>query len=91
MDGKLSDGFAVDVEVRLGCVMSPWLFNIFVDGCMRELKAKVGNIGVRQKLNGVDWSVVACLLQMILCCHQRVKRSFKDLWISFIVCVRRKL
>ena len=61
MDGKLSDGFAVDVEVRLGCVMSPWLFNIFVDGCMRELKAKVGNIGVRQKLNGVDWSVVACL------------------------------
>ena len=28
---------------------------------MREMKAKVGEAGVRLKLNGVDWSVAACL------------------------------
>ncbi len=35
------------------CVMSPWLFNIFMDGCMREVKAKVGKIGAVLKLNGM--------------------------------------
>ncbi len=29
--------------------------------CMREMKAKVGKIGARMKMNGVDWSVAACL------------------------------
>ena len=59
VDGELSDSFAIEVEVRQGCVMPPWLFNIFMDGCMREIKAKVGKIGARLKLNEVDWSVTA--------------------------------
>lgn len=29
---------------------------------MRDMEAKVGKTGERLKLNGVDWSVVACLL-----------------------------
>ncbi len=41
VDCELSDCFAVGVGVRQGCVMSPRLFNIFMDGCMREVKAKV--------------------------------------------------
>ncbi len=41
VDGELSDSFAVRVRVRQGCVMSSWLFNIFIDGCMREMKGKV--------------------------------------------------
>ncbi len=24
------------------CVMSPWLFNIYMDGVMKEVKGKVG-------------------------------------------------
>ncbi len=28
---------------------------------MREMKAKVGKVGERLKLSGVDWSVTACL------------------------------
>ncbi len=38
-----------------------YLVNIFVDRCMREMKAKVGKVGARLKLNGVDWSIAACL------------------------------
>ncbi len=40
VDGELNDSFTVGVGVRQGCVMSPWLFSIFMDGCMREVKAK---------------------------------------------------
>ncbi len=28
---------------------------------MKEMKAKVGKVGARLKLNGMDWAVVACL------------------------------
>ncbi len=38
---EFSERFVVEVGVR--CVMSPWLFNIFMDGCLREMKGKVRN------------------------------------------------
>ncbi len=45
--GKFSESFAVELGVRQGCVMSPWLFNIFIDGCMKKIKCKVGNAGAK--------------------------------------------
>ncbi len=33
--------------MRQGCVVSPWMFNIFVDGCMREMKCKVVKYGCK--------------------------------------------
>ena len=47
--------------VRQGCMMSSWLYNIFVDGCMREMKAKIENVGARLKMNGIVWLLVSCL------------------------------
>ncbi len=38
VNGELSESFSVEVGVRQGCVMSPWLFNIYMDGCIREMK-----------------------------------------------------
>ncbi len=35
------------MDLRQGCVMSPWLFNISMDGVMREMNGKVGEVGVR--------------------------------------------
>ncbi len=59
--GEFSESFAGEVGVRQGWVMSPWLFNIFMDGCVKEMKCKVGNTGAKLRLNGEVWSVVECL------------------------------
>ncbi len=61
VNGELSESFKVEVGVRQGCVMSPWLFNIFRDGCIRKMKHKVVNAGAKLRLSGEDWSVVTCL------------------------------
>ncbi len=90
--GKFSESFAVEVGVRQGCVMSPWLFNIFMDGYMKEMKCNVGNAGAKLRLNGEVWSVVTCLFAddtMLLTESvgdlQRVVNEFCS------VCKRRKL
>lgn len=59
---ELSESLAIEAVVRQGCVMSPWLFSIFMDGCMRKMKAQVGNVGVSVGMTGMGWFVVACLL-----------------------------
>ena len=42
-------------------MMSPWLFDILMDGYMKEMKAKVGNVVARLKMRGMGQAVVACL------------------------------
>ena len=68
--------------------MLPWLFNI-MDGCMREMKAKVGNVGARPKMNGMGQAVLAFLFayDTALICLQRVKRNFKEWWMNYMVYV----
>ena len=66
-------------------MMSLWLSNIFMDGCIREMKATVGKIGARLKLNGVDWLVTACLFVAIERELQRVVDQFHS------ACSRRKV
>ena len=41
VDGDWSEDFGINVGVRQGCVMSLWLFNVHMNGCIREMKAKV--------------------------------------------------
>ncbi len=38
--------------------MSPLLFNIYMDGVMREVKGKVGEVGVRMYAEGRKWKWV---------------------------------
>ena len=37
IQNDLSDWFSVKVRVRQGCVMSPWLPNLYMDGVVREV------------------------------------------------------
>ena len=53
-----SDWFPVRVGLRQGCVMSPWLFNLYIDGVVREVNARVLGRGLELlDENGSEWQV----------------------------------
>ena len=37
----MSEWFPVNVGLRQGCVMSPWLFNVYMDGVVRKVNVRV--------------------------------------------------
>ena len=37
----VSEWFSVNVGLRQGCVMSPWLFNVYMDDVVREVNVRV--------------------------------------------------
>ena len=51
--------FEVGVGLRQGCVMSPWLFNFFMDAVMKEVREKAGDVGVtlRDESRNIEWKV----------------------------------
>ncbi len=73
-------------------MMSPWLLNIFMDGCMREMKCKVVHKGAKLRLNEEVWSVVTCLFadDTVLLAESEgdLQREVNEF---FSVCKRRKL
>ncbi len=92
VNGELSESFNVEVSARQGCIMSPWLFNIYMDGCIREMKVRVQDLGARLNVRGVEQPVVAglCLDDTVLLAEsdgmlQRIVDEFDR------VCKRRKL
>jgi hypothetical protein len=55
---KLWIKFKVDVGLRQECVMSPWLFNIFIDGAVRKVDVRVMARGAALLSNsGGEWQV----------------------------------
>ena len=38
----MSEWFKVNVRLRQGCVMSPLLFNVYMEGVVREVNVRVG-------------------------------------------------
>ncbi len=58
---ETSEHFEIKVGLRQGCVMSPWLFNIYMDGVMREVKGKVGELGVKMYNEGRKWMLNSIL------------------------------
>ena len=51
--------FEVAVGLRQGCVMSPWLFNLFVGAVMKEVREKAGGVGVTlsDERRNIEWKV----------------------------------
>ena len=50
---EVSEWFPVRVGLRQGCVMSPWLFNLYIDGVVREVNARALGRGLKL-VDGTD-------------------------------------
>ncbi len=61
MNRELSDSFKVEVGVRQGCMMSPWLLSVYMDGCIREMKVGVWDLSARLNVKGVEQPLVVGL------------------------------
>ena len=67
----VSEWFPVNVGLRQGCVMSPWLFNVYMDSVVREVNVRVlgkglellsangGRFEINQRLFADDTALVA--------------------------------
>ncbi len=49
--------FDLNVGLKQGCVMSPWLFNVYMDGVMKEIQGRAVNFGVSMMREGSEWKV----------------------------------
>lgn len=54
VDNRDSDMFKVNVGSRHWCAVSPWLFNLNVDGVMRKVNAKAMGREVNQLMSAGD-------------------------------------
>ena len=45
--GDESEWFKIDSGMRQGCIISPWLFNLYMDAVMKEMKRGMERRGVR--------------------------------------------
>nr|CAD7393414.1 unnamed protein product [Timema cristinae] len=51
MDGTLSELFDIEQSAEQGCIMPPWLFNVFMNKCMRDASEDV--VGVHMDIVNV--------------------------------------
>ena len=92
VNGEMSESFDIRVGVRQGCVMSPWLFNIFMDSVIREMKAKVGKVGARMNVEGERWWLVTSLFADDSVLMAESESELQKIVDEFnMVCKRRKL
>ena len=84
---------ALKGSVRQGCVMSPWLFNLYMDGVIREMKAGAGvNVGVELCTRDGKWLVNTILFADDTVLIAKSENELQRLVNVFDnVCRRRKL
>ena len=58
----VSEWFLVNVGLRQGCVMSPWLCNVYMDCVVREVNVRVFGKGLQLLSVNVGWFEVNQLL-----------------------------
>ena len=92
VDEKVSECFSVNVGLRQGCVMSPWLFNLYMDGVVREVYARVGNVGVRMTdAREVEWLISQLLFADDTALVAESEKELQKLVTEFgVVCERNR-
>ena len=89
----VSGWFVVNVGLRQGCVMSPWLFNVYMDGVVREVNARVLGKGLEiMSVNGGRFEINQLLFAddtaLVADSDQKLCRPVTEFG---RVCERRKL
>ena len=54
---EVSEWFPVNVGLRQDCVMCPWLFNLYMDGVVREVNVRVIGKGLAGAAECECWQV----------------------------------
>ena len=90
---EVSEWFPVKVGLRQGCVMSPWLFNLYIDGVVREVNTRVLGRGLRMvDANGNEWEMNQLLFADDTVVVADSEKKLRQLVEEFgRVCERRKL
>ena len=85
-----SKQFRIDSEVRQGSIMSPWLFNIYMDGVMKEVKMEMGKRGVSFLEDWREWKLPVLFYEddLVLCCKSEKGLRMMMGWFAE-VCRRR--
>jgi len=92
VNGKVVESFRIHGGVRQGCVMSPWLFNLFMDGVVREVKARAGDGGIELCTDEAKWKLNTLLFADDTVLVAENERDLQKLVEEFnTVCQRRKL
>ena len=67
--GAEIERFRIDSGVRQGCIMSPLLFNVYMDRVMEEVKLGMGRRGVRSLEDGREWRLPGFIYadDLVLC------------------------
>ena len=87
-----SERFRIDSGVRQGCIMSPWLFNVYMDGVMKEVKVGMGRKGVRFLEDGRQWRLLGLLYEDDLVLIGESEEDLRAMVRWFVeVCRRRGL
>ena len=88
--GSESECFRIDSGLRYKCIMSPWLFNVYMDVEMKEVKMGMGRRGVRFQEEGRELRL-PCLLYaggMVLCGEP--EKGLRPMVRRFVVVCRRR-
>ena len=61
----------IDSGMRPECIISPWLFNVYMDGVMKEAKMGMGRRGVSFLEDGRELRLLGLLYadDLFLCCE----------------------
>ena len=74
-----SDWFKVEQGVRQGCVMFPWLFNLYMDHILREVKERFSG-GVKLEERNVQFLQFVDDLMLAAEKEEDVERNLHGSW-----------
>ncbi len=58
---ELNEFFELKVELKQGCVVPPWLFNVFMDGVIKKIQERAVNVEITMRNEGEALEVLVIL------------------------------